>query len=63
MKKIVAEAIGICIQVAGESKFLRLAEEFGWLVVFLWLTSPINRLLETTAIENADRMGGSLQNI
>lgn len=59
MKTVVAAALGECVHIAGVSKFLNLAEQAGWKVVFLGPATPTEVILETAKREKADLVGVS----
>ena len=59
MKTVVAAALGECVHVAGVSRFLNLAEQAGWRVVFLGPATPIEVILDAAKREKADLVGVS----
>jgi methylmalonyl-CoA mutase cobalamin-binding subunit len=59
MKTVVAAALGECVHIAGVSRFLNLAEQAGWRVVFLGPATPIEVILDAAKREKADLVGVS----
>jgi hypothetical protein len=58
-KTVVAAALGECVHVAGVLNFLRLAEAAGWRTIFLGPAVPIEQVLQSARLENADLVGVS----
>jgi methylmalonyl-CoA mutase cobalamin-binding subunit len=58
-KTVVAAALGECVHVAGVLNFLRLAEAAGWRTIFLGPAVPIEQVLQSARVENADLVGVS----
>ena len=59
MKTVIAGALGECVHVAGETNFLRLAEQAGWRTVFLGPAVSIDEFIETAHREKASLVGVS----
>jgi len=57
MKTVVSSALGECVHVAGETNFLRMAEQFGWRTVFLGPAVSMDSFIGTAHCENVTLVG------
>ena len=58
-KTLILAALGECVHIAGLSKVQHLAESAGWRTIFLGPAVPIERVISTSQMENADLVGVS----
>jgi methanogenic corrinoid protein MtbC1 len=57
MKTVISSALGECVHVAGETNFLRMAEQFGWRTVFLGPAVSMDSYTGTSQRENVTLVG------